>query len=130
MRGLLGALGSGLVELVLPSLATVISGFVIALLRKKAKQAGLDLTAQQEERLKQLVRDGIRKAEEVSTRSVKLGEPALAPVDKQAVALDYVQNQLPDLDTNKVLEAIDVQLPRLRAINFGPNPGLPGGGRR
>lgn len=112
-----GAIGKGLLELVLPGLATVIAGQVVALLRRLAKKQGIAITEAQEERMRKLVADVIRRVEEAARRQPMTAE------QKRVAATDGILRELtrelpvgseaPTRET--VGKMIDSVLPKVRA---------------
>jgi hypothetical protein len=121
--GIGGAIGKGLLELVLPGLATVIAGQVVALLRRLATKQGIAITAAQEERLRKVVADVIRRVEEAARRQ------HMTPDQKRTAATDGILRELagvmpqgseaPTRET--VGKMIDSVLPTVRA-ELEPRP--------
>ncbi len=122
--GIGGAVGKGLLELVLPGLATVIAGQVVALLRRLAKKQGIAITDAQEARMRKLVADVIRRVEEAARRN-----PAMTADQKRTAATDGILRELsgalpegsetPTRET--VGKMIDSVLPQVRA-ELEPTP--------
>jgi len=111
-----GSIGKGLLELVLPGLATVIAGQVVALLRRLAKKQGLAITEAQEERIRKLVADVLRRVEEAARRQ------HMTPEAKRTAATDGILRELahetPGLEPptrETVGKMIDSMLPKVRA---------------
>lgn len=113
-----GSIGKGLLELVLPGLATIIAGQVVGLLRRLAKKQGLAITEAQEERIRKLVADVIRRVEEAARRN-----PTMTADQKRTAATDGILREIalevppgndpPTRDT--VGKMIDAMLPKVRA---------------
>jgi hypothetical protein len=131
MGDFIGAIGSGLVHLVLPSLGTIIAGMLVMVLKRAASKYGLEVTEKQEERLKQIVVDKIHATEEASRRSGNV----LSGDEKKTIAVEQVLKvaesdpTIPNPSVEHVSSKIDAELAKARAV-FLPNPGLPGLGRR
>lgn len=112
-----GTIGKGLLELVLPGLATVIGGQLVALLRRLAKKQGIAITEAQEDRVRKLVADVLRRVEEAARRQ------AMTPDMKRTAATDGIMRELagvyppgyepPTRET--VGKMIDSILPKVRA---------------
>jgi hypothetical protein len=112
-----GSIGKGLLELVLPGLATVIAGQLVALLRRLAKKQGIAITEAQEERIRKLVADVLRRVEEAARRQ------PMTPEQKRTAATDGILRELagtthagldpPNRET--VGKMIDSVLPKVRA---------------
>jgi len=115
--GIGGAIGKGLLELVLPGLATIIAGQVVALLRRLAKKQGIAITEAQEARIRKLVADVLRRVEEVARRQ------RMTPDQKRTAATEGILRELagefppgtepPTRET--VGKMIDSMLPQVRA---------------
>jgi hypothetical protein len=101
----------------LPPLATVMAGFAVALLNKKLKQMGIELTDAQDERLRQLVRDGILAAEEAAHRN-----PNLSSTEKHAIAVNQTVARDPDVSLQTASRVVDQVLPVVRAELENPPP--------
>lgn len=108
MGEFVGWVGSQLLELVLPALATVIAGLVVGLLRKMLKKLQLELTAEQDTRIRQLVADAVRTVEERSRRD------GLSSREKADAAMAIVADQVPQVRALDVQRMIDAALPGMR----------------
>lgn len=119
MAGIFSALGGKLLEIVLPSLVTAIGGLVAAVLTRKLKQLGLELDAQQSNKLAGIVADAIRSAEEAARRT-----PAMTSAAKRQLAEAIVLSKAPNLGLTVIGDAIDAALPtvrlELRQTSHGP----------
>lgn len=111
-----GTIAAKLVEVVLPTLATAIAGLVVVLLRKWSQKAGLDLTEQQEQRIRQIVVDAIARAEEIGRRET------LSSEDKRTIATQSVRRQVRDLTDSQIAELVDSTLPAVRATLVPKTP--------
>lgn len=120
MGGLLAGVGLQLVHLVLPSLATIISGLIIALATKQLQKLGIQVTNEQDARLRQLVRDGILAAEEAAHRI-----PSLTSEEKRAIAVNTAAARAPETSLAAVNRTIDQTLPLVRKELEKPAPPKP-----
>lgn len=110
---LFGWLGQTLLEVVLPSLATVIAGLVIGLLSRYLKKVKIELTAEQEARLRAIVEDAVKATEEVARRQATAGT-VMSSRDKDSMTATAVLNAMPDLPAGQLRTAIDAALPEVR----------------
>ena len=101
-------IGLQVLDLLLPSLATVLAGFLVAVASKYLKKLGIEVTDAQDARLRQLVRDGIMAAEEAAHR-----EP-LTSKEKNAIAVNQVLTREPDIQLDTVKRVVDQVLPSVR----------------
>lgn len=130
MGDFFGAIGHGILNVVLPSLATVIAGLLVMVLKRVAKKYGLEVTEKQEERLKQIVVDKIHATEEAARRA-----PSISGEEKKAITIGAVMDEaerdptIPNPSIATVAAKVDAELAKARSP-FLPNPGLPGLGRR
>jgi hypothetical protein len=128
MGDVLGTIGRGLWEAVLPSMATVLSAMLMLVVKRFLAKQGLELTTQQEVRLKQIVKEKVNAVEERAHR----GE--IARDDKHEAAVTAVvraateDKTIPNPTREEASEVIDATLGATRV--HAPNPGLPGMGRR
>src|SRR5688572_9826093 len=108
-----GWIAKQLVELVLPGLATAIGGMVVALLSKYLKKVKIELTAEQEARLREIVADAVRSTEEVARRQAKVGVP-MSSDEKDDMTAATITAKMPDLPPLELRNAIDAALPQVR----------------
>jgi hypothetical protein len=78
-------------------------------LTRKLKQLGLELDAQQANKLTGIVGDAIRAAEEAAHRS-----PNMTSTAKRDLATAIIQEKEPTLDKSTIGMAIDATLPKVR----------------
>jgi len=116
----LSTIGAQLLHTVLPSLATIIAGYIVALAAKQLKKLGIELTNAQDERLRQLVRDGILAAEEAAHRN-----PKLTSVEKNAIAVNQAAARSPETKLDTVKRVVDQVLPEVRVELGKPQPSTP-----
>jgi hypothetical protein len=117
----LGGFGLQLMHLVLPSLATILSGLIIALATKQLQKLGIQVTNEQDARLRQLARDAIMTAEEMAHR-----HPELTGVEKNAIATNQVVSREPTINVATAARVIDQQLPLVRKeLEQSPTPSTP-----
>lgn len=119
------------VQWVMPSLTTAIMGFILALVRKQLKKAGLELTAQQEAQLRELVQRVIRRIEEEATADEKTAPKATSKEKLEAAIGEIIERT--GVAPERARDLVHEELPKVRASsawNRTINPGLPGGGRR
>lgn len=110
MGAVFGALGMKILEVLLPSLATLIGGLVSALLAKQLRKAGLDLDEKQQAALRQIIEDAIKAAEEAARRN-----PTMTSEEKRSIAASIVAAKVPKLNQVDVSLALDAALPEVRA---------------
>ena len=121
--GIGGGIGKGLLEVVLPSLGTVIAGQVVRLLQKQSKKVGLEIGEQEADKLRQIIIDAVTRAEETGRRGQLSGE------QKRTAATDAIINELratyPDAEEftrDRVGKMIDTVLPAVRPLISDPTP--------
>lgn len=125
---------SHLVAALLPSLGTVVAGYVIVVLHRLAARFKFELTAAQEARIRQIIIDAINSVEERAATS-EVVQPSAAKLDQ---AIRAVQQQLPELPAAEINARIHELLPTVRppkptlpqVIPQAPPSMQPGGGRR
>lgn len=115
-----GAIGQGLLEVVLPGVAALAGGQAVRLLGKLAKRQDLELTAAQEARVRKIVGDAILRTEELARRQPLNGD------QKRTATTDAVLHELgfepgEPLSREAVGKMIDTALPELRA-KLEPTP--------
>lgn len=108
-----------IVELVAAPFAAAIASLVVALLTRKLQQAGLDLSAAQQERLKTLATEAILAVEERAHREPMTG------ADKHAAAFVILKDRAPETPASEINHQLDANLPEVRAALKGPTPGTP-----
>jgi hypothetical protein len=102
-------LTEALVRDVLPILGTAIATLLVGVLTRFLKQQKIEITAAQEERLRELVRDAVKAVEEQSRR-----QPMTSP-QKAVAAAQIVLDQAPhEIPPDKLRVAIDAALPDMR----------------
>lgn len=97
-----------MVEWLLPTLLTAVTGLVMAALTRFFKKQGIELTAAQEARLRALVRDAVSAIEERATR-----EP-MTSTEKHEAALSLVLEVAPQFSEEAIDNAIDAARPSLQ----------------
>lgn len=111
------SLFTGLIlKFVLPTLGTALSGLVLRLLAQQLKRVNISLSADQEERVKQLVKDAVMQVEEIARRT-----PMSSP-QKQQMAEEIVAAKLPKLLPAEMRSTIDAVLPEVRRQLTPSNP--------
>lgn len=113
MGHILDLVKDGLVQLVLPSLATVIAGYGIAFLKRMLERYGLKITTEQEERLRQLAKDAVLRAEELASKRIKAGGTGMTPNEKLTFAVNEIQARMPDLNLPDAAAAVEAALPKV-----------------
>lgn len=108
--------GDMLLQVVLPSLATIVGGMIVGLLNKQLKKANLELTEAQQERIKELIRDAIRATEEAARRQ------AMTSAEKRSKTVEAIARTVPELPTAEISTALDAQLPIVRKDIAVPAP--------
>ncbi len=129
MTDVVGTIGRTLWEAVLPSMATVIAGMVMLLLKQLAKKYDLEFTDKQEDRLKAIVVEKIHATEEAARRQeVTTSEGKKAKTVNDVIVAAIADPQIPDPSIERVAAVVDSELQRLRVGQ--PNAGRPGLGQR
>lgn len=118
MGEVLGWLGQQLLQVVLPTLATAIAGLLVGLLTKYLKKINLEVTIEQEERLRKIVEDAVKATEEAARRAT------MSSAHKDDLAQRIVRTQVPDIPPHKLRVAIDAALPEVRK-QLAPVPSTP-----
>lgn len=111
----LAPFGDLLLQIVLPSLATIVGGLIVGLLNKQLKKAGIELNQAQQDRIKELIQDAIRATEEAARRgSMSSAEKRTMTLEgaTEAIAQDAT---VPTLAVPIIGTIVDSQLPLVRA---------------
>ena len=125
MDALFGWIPDALISWVLPSVAAAVGGYAVLLVKRLVARAGLSLTTDQEAAVKRKVRDVIMQVEE------RKRHEKMKPEVARSTAIGLACRALPDKTPDELDALIHTELPTVRAtLSHGPNPGLPGGGRR
>jgi hypothetical protein len=128
MGDFIGGIGHALWDAVLPSMATVIAGMLMLVVKRFLAKQGLDLTEKQEQRLKEIVVDKIHATEEVAHRIPLTGVEKNAKTVNDAVVAATDDPTIPNPSVEKVAAVVDAELGKARA-GYMPDPGRPGLGR-
>jgi len=117
--GILAVFGSMLLKTVLPSLATAISGYVVAILHKKLAKAHIELSTEVEAQLAAVVENAVLAINERAHRQAKSDTAApqfttMSGQEKRRQAMELVLQSLPNADSVVVGAVIDATLQRLR----------------
>lgn len=116
MSDLFSHVGSGLLHLVLPALATVLSGLAVSFLQKKAAQAGIELTQAQTDLVKREVTHAVQAVEELSNRkAASQVDRAMTGSEKTNAATAIAAKALPNTPISDITQMIDTVLPEVRA---------------
>lgn len=123
-----GDLGGQLLAWVLPSLATIIGGYLVTVLHAQAARIGIEVTAGQDAAIKEAVRVAVLAVEELARRQ------PLSSREKATLATTKLRQSLPQVSPAHLEELIDATLPTIRAqhppADAVVDAGRPGGGRR
>lgn len=123
---ILGTIVSTLVEPILITLIGVIAAQVVRILNTQAKKVGLELTEAQQQRLKAIVADALKRVEELARRQHLTGD------QKRVAATDAILSAASaelgkEFSREQVGRMIDAVLPDVRvALN---QPAVPGTAR-
>lgn len=109
MGDLLGAIGGQMVDWLLPTLLTAVTGLVMAALTRFFKKQGIELTAAQEARLRALVRDAVNAIEERAAR-----DGTMTSEEKHEAAISLVRESAPQFSEEAIDNAIDAARPSLQ----------------
>lgn len=122
MSEILMTVGAALWQAVLPSLATVLAGMLMLLLKRVLAKQGIELSDAQDQRLTNIVAEKIRAAEEWAHREEKAGndpppgEVKLGKVVTDTIATVKHDQTIPDPSPDKVRAIIDSTLPLVRRV--------------
>lgn len=112
-----GAIGTSLLEIVLPGAATVIAAQVVRLLNKQATKVGLELDEAQADKLRQIIVDAVTRTEEMGRREKLTGtQKRTAATD---AALAELRAEFPareEFTRERVGKMIDTVLPAVRPL--------------
>lgn len=113
----MGMLGGWLLHLVLPSIATVIAGYLTKILHTQAKKAGLDLTQAQDDAIKAKVLDIVVGIEE------RAAGGDVKKDGKHDEAVTKIESAFPQLSEVQIEDAIKQAVPKMRGLpfHFGPH---------
>jgi hypothetical protein len=115
------ALGQQLAGTVLPGLVTVIAALVAGLLVQQLRKLNVQVTAEQEKRLRLVVEDAIRAVEEAARRN-----PTMTSSAKEALAKHMLTERLKvNVPGEQLRIAIDAALPKVRMQLAGEPPPHP-----
>jgi hypothetical protein len=117
MGTLLAALGGALMKAVFPALATALTAAVMAVLKRQFERLGLELSSQQEQRVKQIVLDVVLRVEELARRNDLTGQ------QKADIAQTELRAALPELSEEAIAKMIDTTLPVVRSRGIATNAG-------
>ena len=112
--------GDMLLQIVLPSLATIVGGMIVGLLNKQLKKAGIELTQAQQDRVKELIQDAIRATEEAARRESMTSEEKRAKAIVAATLAITSAPSIPDMPREEIEAALDSQLPIVRKQDTAP----------
>jgi hypothetical protein len=124
----IGSFGNALWNAVLPSLATVIAGMVMLLLKRLAKKYDMEITDKQDQRLTDIIVEKIHATDEAAHRqevTTSEGKKAKTVNDAMVAAID--DPQIPNPSIEKVSAVVDSELQKIRVGM--PDAGRPGLGR-
>lgn len=114
-----------LVNVVLPPLVTALAGLAVAVLSKKLKQYGLELTREQEQRIRELATDAILRQDEKAAASFLKGES----VAKGGEKLDAAAKELMSKTKLTYAEAVDAVIATLPRTPAGALVSVAGGAK-
>lgn len=106
LTGILGSIGGGLLEFVLPALGAAIAGIASKWLIDKARQSGIELTEAQERYVRERMRAIVRAVEELARR-----EPTMTSEEKRAVGIARATDEFPSLSAERIEMLLDETLP-------------------
>jgi hypothetical protein len=109
--------GGVLLKTIFPILATALTTALMAVLKRQFERLGLEVSAQNEQRIKQLVYDAVLQVEELARR----GE--LTSQEKAGTALIALRSKLPEMEDDEIASLIDTTLPVVRSRGIASNAG-------
>jgi hypothetical protein len=106
-----------IMEVLIPILASVLTAFSALAIKKLQKRFDLELSAQEDAMIKQLIRDGIASAEEWAARKANLeGGALVAGRDKAVRVTNLVKAVYPKLTDNEIAAMIDAEIARTQGL--------------
>lgn len=118
-----GAVGKGLLEVVLPSLATVIAAQAVKLLARQSKKVGLEISEAEQDKLRQVIVDAVTRAEEMGRRGQMSGEQKrIAATDAILAELRAAHPDAEEFTRERVGKMIDTVLPAVRPLISDASP--------
>lgn len=103
-----------------PTLATVATSAVTALITRQAKKINIDIDEKQQQQIKNLVFESVIRVEEMARRN-----PTMTGEDKRAAVVADVAEQAPKVERSKVESLIDSALPLVRSKGIIAKPPAP-----
>lgn len=100
-----------LLKPILATLATAIAGYLIALLRKKLQQAGVEFTDSQREAIEKLAREKILWVAEQVAKLIKGGQQPPSSIEKLRMAVTEMQKVDPSIKTEVAERVVEAVLP-------------------
>ena len=120
---LAGAIGKGVLEVLLPSIASVAGVQLTRLLNRHLKKAGLELDEAQQEKLRQVIVDSVTRAEEMGRRENLTGpQKRTAATDAALLELRHTFPNDEEFTRERVGKMIDTVLPAVRPLISEPAP--------
>jgi Na+-translocating ferredoxin:NAD+ oxidoreductase RnfG subunit len=106
-----------ILEILIPVLASVLTALSAVAIRKLQKRFDLELSDQQNEMLKKVIRDGIASAEEWAARKAKLNDGATVRGREKAVMVtNLVKAAYPKLTESEIGHLIDAEIARTEGL--------------
>lgn len=106
-----------LTEILIPVLASVLTALSAIAIRKLQKKFDIELSANENEMIKTLVRDGIASAEEWAARKAKLDSKDIVSGRLKAErVLNMVKAVYPQLTENEIALLIDSEIARSKGL--------------
>lgn len=106
-----------LTEILIPVLASVLTALSAIAIRKLQKKFDIELTANENEMVKTLIRDGIASAEEWAARKAKIDSKDLVAGKLKAQrVINMVKAVYPKLTENEIANLIDSEIARTRGL--------------
>lgn len=103
----------------LPTLGTMVTAAVMAVLKRYFAKLGLELSAANEARVRDLVAQALLQVEEMARRRAGQGS-SMSGQEKADMAIDLLRRKLPELGADDISELIDAELPKVRAAIVAP----------
>ena len=105
------------VLIIIQPLLVAIAGLLVAVLVRKLRKLGLDITDAEQQQLKVTAIEAVKTLEEQARRAQRDPlQPNMTQDEKHVAAAALVSQQMPALSLARVSQAIDAALPQVRAV--------------
>jgi hypothetical protein len=98
---------------IVPTLATALTGYLLVILHRLAQKWGLNLSAEQDAKLEYYATKAAAWVEEEAARRLTRKDPNLTGDQMRDLAIAKVKEWLPNADTQKAADTIQAVLPQM-----------------